>query len=259
MIAMRFFYIQFFFISLWFIPAQVSADCWKIIDKSNTVIQAKNIWNLHDRLSGKSALLAELKGEELIIPVDDIQSFTVKSSDKGWFGLAGSEDASIKVKFQDGRQTTFKSDMNLFYLLDAEQKEISISSVRSVERCIEKETHKQKQRMLEAKTQDAEPGPQIQTNLEPLTIKLNNGDILHGKLVSEVIQWKTVYATLDVPVQHIRQLSIESKSGGQLELLSGDRMSGSLQNTSLKIKLIIGQVVDLDREMIKTVSYKKVK
>lgn len=257
MIAMRFFYIYFFFVSLWFIPAQVSADCWKIIDKDGSVIQTKNIWNLHDRLSGKSALLGEFKGEELAIPVDEIQSFTVKSSDKGWFGLVGSEDAIIKVKFQDGSQASYKSDMNLFYLSDEKQKEIPIFGVRSVERCIEK--HKQKQRRDEAKTQDAEPGSQMQTVSEPLTIVLNNGDILHGKLVSEVIQWKTVYATLDVPVLHIRLLRVESKSGGQLELLSGDRMSGSLQNTSLKIKLIIGQVVDLDREMIKTVSYKKTK
>lgn len=149
--AMRSPYIYFVLISFWITPGQVLADCWKIVDKDNAVIQAQNIWNVHDRLSEKSALLGELKGEELVIPVDAVQSFIVTSSDKGWFGLAGSEGSSVKIKFQDGRQAFYRSDMNLFYLVDAEQKEMPVSSVRSVERCVEKTAHKMRSNKIEAK------------------------------------------------------------------------------------------------------------
>lgn len=90
---------------------------------------------------------------------------------------------------------------------------------------------------------------------------LRNGDILSGTITTTDFHWKAPYASLSFKRDQIRAITLSRDSGesGIIELYSGDRISGVLENTSVEMTLEYGQRVPLATGMLESIRFRAIK
>ncbi|NWF92319.1 MAG: hypothetical protein HXY46_05345 [Syntrophaceae bacterium] len=93
-------------------------------------------------------------------------------------------------------------------------------------------------------------------------ITLRNGDILFGNVATEVVSIRTNYGTLSFKKEDLSRLSLgpsekphREKEFGTLYSKYGDKMTGTISATQIKITLVTGTNLTILREHIKEVEF----
>lgn len=92
------------------------------------------------------------------------------------------------------------------------------------------------------------------------TVTLKNGDTVFGTILNEKFTIQTSYAELSFERAKIEQIVFEG-AGANLDVIMlrvGDRMSGVLKDTKLQVKLVAGQISEIDRDKVKSIQMRKV-
>ena len=88
------------------------------------------------------------------------------------------------------------------------------------------------------------------------TVLMKNGDVISGKLVNENFTIKTSYASISIKTNDISRIVIEG-GGANLDmvtLLTGDRLSGMLENEQIVVRLPAGAEITMERDKIKEIN-----
>ncbi|TCK17165.1 hypothetical protein DFR30_0386 [Thiogranum longum] len=268
------------------------AACWQIDLRDGTRIKATDFWNLSSKLedSPQSFLLGQIDGEDQQIPVSEIQSIVYQEAEAGgWGAWLKNSDTSAQIRFTDGRVSTLKTglpvfyrtvgkkkrlpastvmeersdnrdmNLNIFYRARGDVKQVSVDAVSQIEHCDEASEVDSEADVIVQHVDNNESSlnPAVQDDSDVLG--MTNGDMLTGRVTTTPIIWQTDYGVLEIKRSEIRVLGIEgeSKQQGELELLSGDRMRGRLINKTLTIHLTIGQSLDVPVEQLRTLTLHK--
>lgn len=260
------------------------AACWNIELRDGTKVRATDFWNLSSKLeeSPKSFLLGQVDDEEQQIAVKDIQSIAYQAKEsRGWSGWLKGGDVIAQVRFTDGSVSRLKTglpvfyrtvgqkkrlpastvmgeradnrdmDLNIFYRARGDVKQIPVDSIAQVERC---RNEPEAVREADVIVQHAETSITAGGKGNVDVLGMANGDLLTGQVITTPIRWQTDYGVLELDRSDIREMDIEGNASlrGEVELLSGDRISGHLLNKTLTIHLTIGQSVDVPVTKLRT-------
>lgn len=90
-------------------------------------------------------------------------------------------------------------------------------------------------------------------------VQMKNGDVISGRIVTEQFTLRTSYGTHIFAARQIQVINLEG--GGQnidlLILRIGDRLSGVVENATVRIAMRSGTEVELSRDKIKDIVFKK--
>jgi hypothetical protein len=90
-------------------------------------------------------------------------------------------------------------------------------------------------------------------------IILKNGDTLSGQILTAVFTLTTFYGTLNFEADKIQQINIQG-DGEEVDfvmLKTGDRLSGTIEESLIRIKIDSGKEVVVSKEKIKDVLFRK--
>lgn len=89
------------------------------------------------------------------------------------------------------------------------------------------------------------------------TVVLKNGDVLRGQVLDAVFALRASYADLSFKVAEVSQIVLEGAGANieQVMLRTGDRVSGVLTNATIRVRLISGTVVTIDKDKVKSVTF----
>jgi hypothetical protein len=92
-------------------------------------------------------------------------------------------------------------------------------------------------------------------------IQLKNGDTISGQVMAKAFKFRTSYSTLKFSTPQIGYLDFEGggKSKAVMGLRTGDKLSGVLEVGSISLLMRTGAEVDLNKEMIKKITFVLVK
>lgn len=239
-------------LSAFFLATPALAQCWRISTDGESEIQVGEIWQIRNRLNEQGALMGRVDGERMALAIEEVRSLHRKPSKESLFG-AGSP--RFELLDEAGARKTFESDLPLHYLKDGENGRVVLAEVRAAIRCASKEVPAES--ALNKKAANV-ANPAAAPAAGAYTLRMRNGDVLHGELADTKIGWKTPYGKLSVKVNDIQ--SISAKSGGAngvLLLRSGDKIGGALADSHISLRLSIGQSVRLpvgEMESLKSTS-----
>ncbi len=243
------------FLGTW--QGMAAAACWELTDKDGRKILATDIWHIKNRLDQGGFLMGRLDGEDVSIPVADIKTLTLAPVKKGWIPFMGGHTMNGEVVFINGRKGQFESDLNLHLLKDARKSSMPLADVRSIVRC-DAETSA----MLTGGKQEGTTGT-VPTKQQPVVVNidsvhLTNGDVLYGTITTTEFNWKAPYASLMFKREQIQTITLRSngKESGLLELRTGDRISGDLEDKVIEITLKYGQRIPIATEMLKSARFR---
>lgn len=222
------------------------AGCWKVTDSEGRVTKADDVWHLRNVRTGQSALLGTFDGKDSSILLRDVKSIVAQPSSKKRFGIFRSGDTQLRVTYIDGRQSSYVGDLPLTVQVGGNKSEIALAQLRSVIRC-----DRPVSAGITTAAQDRAAAGAEQFD----AMTLGNGNILHGAIATSLIHWKAPYALLKVERRHIKSITIGAKGEGLLETWVGDRISGDLQNGTLRIRLSIGQDLDINKKEIQSIRF----
>lgn len=90
-------------------------------------------------------------------------------------------------------------------------------------------------------------------------LQMKNGDLISGVIQNESLSIKTSYALLNFTLDKL--FSIELEGGGAnndvILVRTGDKISGVLETTKIKVKLTTGGEVELDKDKIKMIRFRE--
>jgi hypothetical protein len=97
------------------------------------------------------------------------------------------------------------------------------------------------------------------TNFDQILLK--NGDTICGQIMAKAFKLRTSYSTLKFRTLQIGYLDFEGggKSEAVMGLRTGDKLSGVLETGSISLLMRSGTEVDLNKEMIKKITFVLVK
>ncbi|HSG10873.1 MAG TPA: hypothetical protein VLB10_03900 [Gammaproteobacteria bacterium] len=235
--------------------AASAADCWELTDKNGQTILANDIWHLKSRLGGGGILIGELDGKDASIAVADINTIVLAPVKSGVLSLVSGGTMQGDIAFIDGTSGKFVSDASLMFLKDAQKDSIPLADLRSISRCSTKAAGTLAA-SEQATADTGTPGsPAIASDVD--SVYLDNGDILTGAITIDDIQWQSPYAALSFKRDQVRAITLhrEGMDDGLIELRSGDRISGTLGNTSIEMTLKFGQRVPLAADKIRAIHF----
>jgi len=156
----------------------------------------------------------------------------------------GDSEYPVEIVFKDGKRSKFNlagKDINLYGKSDFGYWVMSAKEVKAIVFDV---------------SSDSESSPYIAGDTDLIILK--NGDKLSGDILDESFSLKTSYASLVLRTQDIK--SIEFEGGGLnidvVKLKVGDKLSGIVHNTSVRIKLLSGRVLNIDLEKVKSIYLK---
>jgi len=106
---------------------------------------------------------------------------------------------------------------------------------------------------------EEEVKPEISEPVHQDRIILNNGDTLSGQILTAAFTLTTFYGTLNFETDRIQQINIQG-DGGDVDfvmLKTGDRLSGTIEESLIRIKIDSGKEVVVSKEKIKDVLFRK--
>jgi len=234
-----------------------AADCWELTDKEGRKFQVNDIWHVKSRLGGGGVLIGTLDGEDASIAVSEINTVTLVPVKAGLMSFMGNHAMQGIISFTSGSKAKFASDLNLMFLKDAEKSSMPLTDLRSITRCDAEMTAMMTdtgQETLQASTHAGQP---VASDVD--SVYLSNGDILLGAITIDDIRWQAPYASLTFKSEQVKAITLQRDGAvdGLLELRSGDRISGTLKNTSVEMTLKYGQRVPLATEKIKSIHFRE--
>jgi hypothetical protein len=90
-------------------------------------------------------------------------------------------------------------------------------------------------------------------------IILKNGDTINGQVLTAAFTLTTFYGTLNFEADKIQQINIQG-DGEEVDfvmLKTGDRLSGTIEESLIRIKIDSGKEVVVSKEKIKDVLFRK--
>ncbi|MEE8343531.1 MAG: hypothetical protein V3R51_06975, partial [Gammaproteobacteria bacterium] len=214
------------------------------------------IWHIRDRFSQEAALLGATNGEELVVPVANLRSILFQPAQSTWFARLGGVKMTATLEFLDGKTDSFVTDSKLFVQKQSGEEKIPVGNLRSIVRCgpgtqipvIDTGLDRPVQRPVSGVSSTGSPADRV---------KLNNGDILSGEVITETFHWTAPYAELRFHGWQIRSISQPEQgvSQGLLELRSGDRISGVLTDPFIEIRLRDGQRVQVPSQQLRSIEF----
>ena len=84
---------------------------------------------------------------------------------------------------------------------------------------------------------------------------LKNGDVLMGRLQGEKITIQASYAKVGLDVEGITRITFEGDGNNMdvVVLTTGDRLSGTIQDKTVKFKMLTGVEIEIDKDKLKEV------
>jgi hypothetical protein len=242
--------------SVTFSPEGV-AGCWEITNKDGKVSKVDEIWHLRNKLSDKSMLLVKTNGSDESVLVDSIRTITITPTRKGWLNFLESGAVNGEITFTDGSVRKFSSDLNLISRAGNEQTDIPFTSVQSIRRCEKSPLVADKPAVQQRDVVVAEASTQATHRPDVDVIYMDNGDVLSGTILTKELLWNASFATVLVKKRDIKHMTLirENTIVGLIDLWSGDRVNGILETNQIKIKLSIGQTIDIKTDRIKAIRF----
>ena len=227
------------------------AGCWEITNKDGKLSKVDEIWHLRNKLSDKSMLLVKTNGSDESVLVDSIRAISITPTEKGWMKFLDSRTANGEITFTDGSVRRFSSDLNLISRTGDEQTDIPLASIQSIRKCEKPPVVADKPAAV------AEASTQITHSSDVDVIYMDNGDVLSGTILTKELLWNASFATVTVSKRKIQRMILirENTITGLMDLWSGDRVSGILETNQIKIKLSIGQTIDIKTDRIKAIRF----
>jgi len=220
--------------------------CWEVTDIQGKTVRADDVWHLRNVHTGQSALLGTFDGKDTSILLRDVQSIVAQPSGKKRFGIFGTSETPLRITYGDGRQSSYSGDLALTVQVGDDRSEIALAQLRSVIRCDQPVS-------AGATTATQDRGAAGAEGFDTMT--LGNGNVLHGTIATALIHWRSPYALLKIERRHIKSVDLDAKGKGLLETWVGDRISGDLQNGTLRIRLRIGQDLEIGKQEIKSIRF----
>lgn len=90
-------------------------------------------------------------------------------------------------------------------------------------------------------------------------INLKNGNVLSGKIETEAFKLRASYATIDFQITEISHMVFDrgSQNKDLVVLKNGDKLSGVVDVPTIRILIMAGKQIDLDKEKIKKVIFRE--
>ena len=91
------------------------------------------------------------------------------------------------------------------------------------------------------------------------TVVLRNGDTVTGEVQNDTFAIKTSYASLEFHRDKLAKVDMEG-AGANLDIVTlrvGDKISGVLETSVIRLKLVAGQETELDKDKIKTIRFRR--
>jgi len=214
-------------------------DCWEVTSRTGNINIASEIWQHKD--GDKNMIECFVNDAYTKLDLKNVSSITLDKSDQ-------TQKVAGEIILTSGTRGAFKINyMNSLNLISQFGKSsIQFHDIKSISRC---------------GIRSGPPGqPHVATPTHDLVI-MKNGDILSGQIITRTFNLKSSYADLDIGAPTIEIIDLEG--GGQnvdvVQLRSGDRISGVLTNDVIQMRLPIGSEVTLQKDKIKTITFKQKK
>lgn len=233
------------------------AGCWEITNKDGKVSKVDEIWHLKNKLSDKSVLLVKTNGNDESILVDSISAISISPPKKGWLNFLDNRTVNGEITLTDGSVHSFSSDLNLMLLAGDEQTDLPLANVESIRRCEKPPVVADEPATQQRGATVVEASPQVTHSPDVDVIYMDNGDVLSGTILTKELLWNASFATVTVKKRKIQRMTLirENTISGMMDLWSGDRVSGLLETNKIKIKLSIGQTIDIKTDRIKAIRF----
>jgi hypothetical protein len=233
-------------VCLWATPALGSANCWEIVTSEDETIVATDLWQMRNRLTENSVLYGKVGRETTSIPVDEILSFTVTKGS----GKTRHHERDIAVVRRDQQTVALRTDLNLFYVVNDQRRELAIARVREAVRCEGVDDSAVPGKVATSAPAGAEGSVEIAPSLALLVVK--NGDVLHGEAIGQSIEWQSAYATVSFQPDDIDVvvLDCDNSKPGFIRTLAGDQLEGKLADNPVSFRLSTGQVIEIPAQLV---------
>lgn len=240
-------------------PAEGVTACWEITGNDNKISKVDDFWNIKNSVTEESILLVRVGGQEEAIPVNTIQIIELRPIKKSRLKLFRGNTTKGIITFTDGSEREFVSDLNLISRAGDKKIDVQFTTIQSIRKCPGATIAVEKPALQKNNAVIAETNTQTAFNPDADVIKMVNGDILNGTILTKELLWKASFGIISVHKDQIRQMTLirENSPDGLLESISRDRINGLLETNKIKMKLSIGQTIEVDTDSIKTIHFGK--
>jgi len=249
--------VLFFIASSIIFTAEAAVSCWEITGKDNKVSKVDDFWNIKSKLSEESILLIRIRGQEEAVSVNTIQIIELMPVKNSRLKFIRSSTSKGIITFIDGRKREFESDMNLISRVRDKKFDVQFSTVRSIRKCKEAPIPDDKPVLQKNDMVIAETDTQTTFDPDADVIKMVNGDLLNGSILTKELLWKATFGIISVNKNQIRKITLirENATDGLLETRSSDKINGHLETNQISFRLSIGQTVEINANDIKAIHF----
>lgn len=208
-----------------------------------------------------SMLLVRFNGKDESILTETIHTIRISPPKKGWRNFLGSGSAKGEITFTNGNRRKFESSLNLMTLSGGEQLNLPLATISLVKKCKKPPAIAEKSTAKQPEVIYVEARAPITHSPDVDVVYMDNGDILSGTIQTNEFLWTASFATVKVQKNQVKHMTLmrDNSAFGLLILWTGDEVNGVLDTNQIKVKLSLGQTIDVKTEHIKAIRFSEPK
>jgi len=216
-------------------PAAAPAACWDLHRVDGSTVRVDDVWQAHNRLTGRSTLLGRVNGEIRSIDLENVRSFGLDD--------AGQDDTRVRVTMANAEEVVLTTDLLLHYRSATERGQLRLAELTDASQCAESPSAAALAPEPDDTTGSGADERVVARTKDSFLIELNNGDKLYGEIAEEALTWESAYGPFAVRPDQLVSLaaSCGDSPDGLLITAVGDQLRGSLRASVLTLDLDVGQ------------------
>ena len=248
---------RFVFVLLCASPLTGHTDCWTINTISGESISTSDLWQIRSRITGTSELIGAVNGLKTSVSLADVAELTINQPGER-------SEFDLHIRLLNAQTFILRSDMDLYYLIEDEKKKkrpIRLADISAVNRCPDDADTNSTVIPAAAGAATLAPAPSFNLPEINAVVVTTSGDILNGELTDDEILWQTSYGEITFRPEFIKLIigQCGPDQTGLLETFSGDRLSGTMADQPISMRLSTGQTLSVPTKQIKYIDRSEIR